>query len=375
MPGIGGLATGELGGPSKPGSTTAFSSAIAAATYGDGSDGPILFVPTPQQRTVTDATLTPGSTTIQSATANFTNADIGLVLADGAGFPGTPSGLQIIPPGTRIKSVTDSTHAVMTGKPQNITAVTINDTVLIGSTEFWPGSYSSVTIQTGATAAPPSPVTPDGGVVLCSGEYFIDGTIDISGTSQGATRNGASGTTGPGTNSGQNYWPPLGGDGGAGTHTTLHDTPGGYNFPIQEVNNAIARQPFGFLGATLSGMSFGAQGGGASGGGDGTNNGGTGGDGGVFWFIAAQSVVHGIHATYKLTGQAGSTGTGGNTGGGGGGADGWWITISESLVGAPTLIGGGGPGGAGLGTGLAGTAGARGFGVHYTPSGVVIQSA
>lgn len=332
--------------------------------YGDGFDGPLLFTATP--RTITDGVTTPGSLTLTSVTADFTDADVGLVVDDnGAG------GLASIIPGTRIAGILGPTVAFMTN-PASSTGGGSN-TVLIGAEILVPGSYSSVTIPTGATARPYTPSSGGYGATLCQGEFYIDGTLDLSGV--GTTQNAGSTTAGSNASA---PWAPLSGAGGAGSTVTTGDTPGGISSPASP--NSIETQPLNALNLYNIGVvTAGAPPGksfayGASGGGDGVNNGGDGGNAGIGWCIAASSIVHGAHASYTLTGQAGTDGAGGNAGGGGGGADGWWLTFSDSLSGSPALVGGGGLGGAGKGTGTDGARGAPGFGIHYTPSTYVRQT-
>lgn len=323
--------------------------------YGDGSDGPLLFTASP--RTITDAVLIAGSAIITSDTADWTDDDVGLVLND------LTSGDGAIPLGTRIKSVTNGTTAVMT----TISASDFTgDTVLIGAGDIVPGNYSSLTLPTGATARPVGISAEVYGMTCVSGEYFIDGTIDLSGDYEPRLN--------PGTGSGPGFsqWPPVSGSGGAGSIAAPADNPGYLTIP--GFGNFLERQPFLAFNLnsihTGSGEEFGALGGT-----DADNNvPGDAGNAGFGWAIAARHVVHGPNATYNIKGQDAIDSTDGNTGGSGGGADGWWLTFSDTLVGAPAVIGGGGAGSSGAGTGTAGTDGEPGFGIHYTPGNIDIQT-
>jgi len=308
-------------------------------TYGDGSAGPLAFTATP--RTVTDALISNGSDIITSATADFTNADVGLVLSDT-----TDAGYGAISLGTRIKSVTNSTTAVMTAVANfNAPPNPLPDEVLIGAGFLVPGSYSSITIPTGSTARPvlAGNLNEQVGAVLCAGEYFINGTVDLSG--QGAAINHG-GTGSPNLSSLEGYWGPLSGTGGNSANAT-----GGTGGTVYGTGSVQA-QPVVVLSLihsiSQSGFVFG---GGTPGAGDGSNNGGDGGNNGLGLAICAKSIVHGPDALYLLSGQPGHAASAGDCGGGGGGADGWWVTISDTLTGTPAITGGGGPGGAHSGTG------------------------
>lgn len=331
------------------GPTTVLSAFQPSWLYGDGSDGPLLFTATP--RTVTDAVLTAGSVIITSEMADFTSADINLVLDDDTVRVG---GLGFMALGTRIIAVNSPTEAVLSSSVGQGADGEPDDTVVIGSGLFTAGNYSSITLPTGATARPNTVGTVPYGVVACSGEFSIDGTVDLSGV----------GTTGSG---GQCDWPPLGGNGGDGDG---HDA--AVSFATANPN-FVQRGPIGLI--DLNTISTGTQSSGGQGSSDGGDNvGGFGGFGGIPFRICAKSIVHGPNATYNLQGANGADATAGNTGGGGGGPDGWWMTASDTIVGSPTVIGGGGNGGHGHGTGTDGTAGQPGFGVHYLPGTVVVQT-
>lgn len=352
------------------------SSTFGTWMYGDGSDGPLKFTASP--RTVSDASLTTGSSVITSATADFTEADVGLICDDWL------TGENALMPGSIIQSVTNSTTVVINTVAENTIT---DDTIIIGNSTFAPGNYSSITIPTGATAVPITMGLSikeralQGGAFRCSGEYYIDGTIDLSG-SQTAVMAGPffqppQGVTGDGVNATPVTfpWGGTGGDGDGGTGGVSYPiTPGGFIYRdpltlLQVICQFNAWTPNVVAASAIQ------QGCGGSGAGDGgSNNGGNGGFGGLPWVVAAKSIVHGPNASYILTGGVGQDGAGGNSGGGGGGADGWWVTVSDSLTGAPSLVGGGGTGGAGTGTGTAGTTGQPGFGVHYTPAGIVTQT-
>jgi len=324
--------------------------------YGDGSDGAVLFTATP--RTVTDAVVTPGTNVLTSATAAFTSADVGLVLDD------IDTGSSFLPRGIRIASVTNGTTVVMSSNALNTAAPATPDTVVIGAKYLVPGSYSTVTIPTGATVRPTSPLNNDtsaAGTVTASVEFYIDGTVDLSGAPDRQF-----GTTTAGL-PGYSWAAPIPGNGGAGSTVTVGDTAGGTSAAVAPAN-PIRQLPLVLNFEGIANLPAYA----ATGGGDGVNNGGNAGSSGIFWSIAAKSIVHGAHATYLLTGGAGGDGAGGNAGGGGGGGDGWWITASDTLTGAPTVVRGGGAAGHGVGTGADGTAGGIGFAVHYTPEAVIV---
>lgn len=94
--------------PNAAGDATSFTSLIATA-HGL------------TKRTLTDASIANGSTTLTSATAAFTAADVGRQVVRGYTQPG-------IPANTKIAAVTDATHAVM-DKPATATTAGVTITI------------------------------------------------------------------------------------------------------------------------------------------------------------------------------------------------------------------------------------------------------
>jgi hypothetical protein len=136
-------------------SGTNVAAAMGAWMYGDGADGP-AHIPAPSNpivRQLTDVLVQVATNIIYSPTASFTSDDVGLFLDDV--FNTADGGQQLLQPGTLIQSVIDSTHAQLNRWPVRDSfgglAGTL-DVVNVGDSTIYPGFYTTVTIDDGATA-------------------------------------------------------------------------------------------------------------------------------------------------------------------------------------------------------------------------------
>lgn len=152
-------------------STASFTTDLAASKWFQAGVDPaaigaveLAYTENKTNRSVTDVVLTSGSANISSATANFGQGDVGRIISSASG----------ITVGTKILSVTDATHAVMTANATanvNPATVTIGDfpfaTAVVripGVTLVIPASVKPVYIKTVFTFIPTTTST---GVVYC----------------------------------------------------------------------------------------------------------------------------------------------------------------------------------------------------------------
>lgn len=296
------------------------------AFYGTGQDGPAVVPAT--SRTVTDAVLTPGSATLTSDTADFTDDDLNTFLSDDPNV--LAFGLGAINPGTRILAVISATEVTMTEAANASADSAADDYVAIGYNVVQGGlAYTDVTIEEGATFVLQPGKTAgalDGPILFGTGTFTIDGALDLSGGDAdgiesgtnplGPANDGAAGTTGAGTVGGADvdypYAPGTGGAGGSGSTASPNDTPGGPTLIFPKWSVSLANDPMvirsgsnQYANGLFSGPWPGCPG--SSGGGDGVNSSGGGGGAGLGALIAFPHIVHGPENNYILTGGNGGT--------------------------------------------------------------------
>lgn len=294
--------------------------------YGTGQDGPAVVPAT--SRTVTDAVLTPGSATLTSDTADFTDDDLNTFLSDDPNV--LAFGLGAINPGTRILAVISATEVTMTEAANASADSAADDYVAIGYNVVQGGlAYTDVTIEEGATFVLQPGKTAgalDGPILFGTGTFTIDGALDLSGGDAdgiesgtnplGPANDGAAGTTGAGTVGGADvdypYAPGTGGAGGSGSTASPNDTPGGPTLIFPKWSVSLANDPMvirsgsnQYANGLFSGPWPGCPG--SSGGGDGVNSSGGGGGAGLGALIAFPHIVHGPENNYILTGGNGGT--------------------------------------------------------------------
>ena len=276
------------------------------------------------------------------------------------------------------------------------------------SPTFFPGIYGdgsdgdvTETTRTLARDTFYNNLTVPAGVTLDTGGFrvFVKGTLTVAstgiidhpganggaagGTAAAATAgtlaassNGGTSGSGAGGNGGAISSNGIGGTGGAGGAGSggaggaggVITAPGAQVSSIRAgVIFAMMGQSFGISGTTAATQVAPRGGsGGGGGGGNGLNAGAGGGGGGGYVMVAARTCVN--NGTIRAKGgdggnASGAGGGGGGWGGGGGGGGGVCVLITDTFTGnEPTAPGG--AAGAGLGTGVAGAAGASGYAVR-----------